>query len=65
MTSREAWLEVGLLAFIVAMIGGAGIALAGRRTESANRRRWLALPPPARGDVSHRSHQNIASSAAR
>jgi hypothetical protein len=65
MKSHETWLEIGLVAFVVAIIGGAGLVLAGRRAGSANRRRWLALPPPARGDVAHWSHQNIGSSAAR
>jgi len=62
---REDWLEAGLLTFLLAIVGAVGMIIAGRSKESAAHRRRNALPAPDPGDVSHRSHQNISSSAAR
>ena len=62
---RENWLEIGLLAFVIAMLGAAGVAIAGRSSESLTHRRRASLAPPDPGSVPPRSHQNISSSAAR
>ena len=62
---REDWLEAGLLTLLLAILGAIGMTIAGRSRESAGHRRRKALPAPDPGDVSHRSHQNISSSAAR
>jgi hypothetical protein len=62
---RESWLEIGLVTFVIAILGAIGVGLAGRASGSVDRNRRHRLPPPDPGSVSERSHQNISSSAAR
>ena len=65
MKKRESWLELGLLTLVVATVGAAGIALAGRLAESARHRRLHRHPPPDAGVVAPHAHRNIAGPAAR
>jgi len=65
MNDRETVLEVGLLVLLLSLLGGAGLALAGRSTGAAGRIRREALPPPDVGSVSAERHQNIGGVAAR
>ncbi len=62
---REDWLEAGLLTFLLAILGAVGMAIVGRSQGLTNQQQRKGLPAPDPGDVSHRSHQNISSSAAR
>ncbi|MDQ6944696.1 MAG: hypothetical protein M3256_00160 [Actinomycetota bacterium] len=65
MKDRETVLEIGLLVFLLSLLGGAALALAGRGAAGAGHARRHALPPPPPGSISPGRHENIGGAAAR
>jgi hypothetical protein len=65
MKDRETVLEIGMLVFLLSLLGGAALALAGRGVGQAGRARQNALPPPSPGSISPGRHENVGGAAAR
>ncbi len=65
MKDRETVIEIGLLVFLLSLLGGAALALAGRGVGGASQARRHSLPPPAPGSVSPGRHDNVGGAAAR
>jgi hypothetical protein len=57
---HETWLEVGLMALGVGVLGGLAALLVGRLAGDAGRGARHAEGSPAAGTVSDQRHQNIA-----
>lgn len=61
----ETWLEVGVVAFSLALLAAVGVLLAGRLRGDAGRRRRYAEAPPGGGSVGAERHRNVGAVAAR
>jgi hypothetical protein len=57
---RESWIEAGLVALGLGVVGGLAALVAGRLTGDARRGARHAEGSPSPGAVSDRRHQNIA-----
>lgn len=57
---RESWVEMGLVALGLGVLGGLAALVAGRLTGDTRRGSRHAEPGPAPGTVPDERHQNIA-----
>jgi len=64
-SDRENLLEIGMAVLLMSLLGGVGLALAGRAAGRRRQTRQQLLPAPEPGSVSPEHHQNIAGAAAR
>jgi len=63
--NHEALLEIGLVAFGLALLGGLVALLSGRAIGAGHRGRGAAESPPSRGSVEGGRHQHTRAVAAR
>jgi hypothetical protein len=65
MGDKAGWVEGGLVAFALVLLGGLGVLLAGRVAGDARRGRRKSAPPPSRGSVSPERHRAVSTASVR